>query len=169
MLYRGRRRGTTWRELRMPTSRRELTRLHDERGLALLETAIVLPILILLLFAIVELGLTFARLQVITNASAAGARAAGLFIQNCSEAAMAEAARRAIQPFGGRLGLPDQLNGTLDGSCTDPTVRFTVTFASPIPIVSAFAQDGSGGPLGIPTSIDLSQQTTEFNSNSLGS
>ena len=154
----------------MPTSSRELKRLRtDERGLAMLEVAIILPVLILFLFAIVELGLTFARLQVITNASAAGARAAALFMQNCSEQAMADAARTAIRPFGGRLGLPEQLNGTLVGTCTSRTVRFTVTFASPIPIVSAFARDGGGGPLGIPTAIDLSQETTEFNSNSLGS
>ena len=146
-----------------------LGRLHaDERGLAFLEVAIILPILILLLFAIVELGLTFARLQIITNASAAGARAAGLFVESCTDQDLQDAAQAAIQPFGGRLGLPAQLNGSLVGTCTSPTVVFTVTYSSPIPIVSAFASGGAG-PLGIPASIDLSQATTEFNSNSLGS
>ncbi len=47
----------------------------DERGSSIVEMAIVLPLLLMLVFGIVEFGVMFYDRQVITNASREGARA----------------------------------------------------------------------------------------------
>jgi Flp pilus assembly protein TadG len=49
---------------------------HDQKGAALIEFAIVLPLLLLLVFGIIEFGVLLYNKQVITNASREGARAA---------------------------------------------------------------------------------------------
>ena len=50
-------------------------RLKSQRGVAAVEFAIVLPVLVLLLFGAIEFGLLLYNQQVITNASREGARA----------------------------------------------------------------------------------------------
>ena len=49
--------------------------LHNKRGVAAVEFAICLPILIVLVFGSIEFGLMFYNKQVITNASREGVRA----------------------------------------------------------------------------------------------
>jgi Flp pilus assembly protein TadG len=51
-------------------------KLKDQKGVALVEFAIVLPLLLLLLFGFIEFGVLLYNKQVITNASREGARAA---------------------------------------------------------------------------------------------
>jgi Flp pilus assembly protein TadG len=48
--------------------------IHGERGQALVETAIVLPMLVLMLFGILDAGRIFSTWVVVTNASREGAR-----------------------------------------------------------------------------------------------
>ncbi len=50
------------------------TRESGQRGLAAIETAIVLPVVVLILFAIFEFGMAFWRKQVLTAAVREGAR-----------------------------------------------------------------------------------------------
>ena len=52
------------------------TRMRNERGAALLETAITLPIILLICVGIFEFGRAYQTWQVITNASREGARVA---------------------------------------------------------------------------------------------
>ncbi len=52
------------------------TRMKNERGAALLETAITLPIILFICVGIFEFGRAYQTWQVITNASREGARAA---------------------------------------------------------------------------------------------
>ncbi len=54
------------------------TRLTNERGQALLETAITLPIVLLVAVAIFEFGRAYQTLQIVTNAAREGARIAVL-------------------------------------------------------------------------------------------
>jgi Flp pilus assembly protein TadG len=49
--------------------------LRDEKGAAMVEFALILPLLIMLLFGSIEFGLLMYNKQVITNASREGARA----------------------------------------------------------------------------------------------
>jgi Flp pilus assembly protein TadG len=51
-------------------------KLSDQKGVALVEFAIALPLLLLLLFGFIEFGVLLHNKQVITNASREGARAA---------------------------------------------------------------------------------------------
>lgn len=55
-----------------------MTRFRSERGTALLETAIVLPMLLLVAVGIFEFGRAFQTWQVLTNAAREGARVAVL-------------------------------------------------------------------------------------------
>jgi hypothetical protein len=48
---------------------------RNQRGAAVVEFAVVLPLLLVILFGIVEFGLLFYNKQVLTNASREGARA----------------------------------------------------------------------------------------------
>ena len=57
---------------------RILHRSHDQRGAAAVEMAIVLPILILLVFGIIEFSIYFNRLQGLQAAAREGARVAAL-------------------------------------------------------------------------------------------
>lgn len=53
-------------------------RLRSERGAELIEFALVFPLLLLVLLAIVDFGLVFQRMEVVTNAAREGARIAVL-------------------------------------------------------------------------------------------
>lgn len=59
--------------------RAPLRRLRDQRGQAALETALVLPILILLLFGIIMSGFTFYAFIQVSNAAREGARAGSVY------------------------------------------------------------------------------------------
>jgi Flp pilus assembly protein TadG len=59
----------------MKSASADFIRLNDQRGGALIEFVIVLPILLLLVAGIVDFGILFYNKQVITNASREGARA----------------------------------------------------------------------------------------------
>ncbi len=54
---------------------RNINQKKPERGAVIVEFALVLPLLLLLLFGIIEFGLLFYNKQVLTNASREGARA----------------------------------------------------------------------------------------------
>ncbi len=58
--------------------------MTDEKGASAVEFAVLLPLLVLLVFGIIEFGLLLYNEQVITNASREGARAA--IVGNCSGA-----------------------------------------------------------------------------------
>ena len=58
-----------------------ITTIKDQNGAALVEFAIALPLLILLLFGIVEFGLLLYNKHILTNACRAGARA-GIVVRN---------------------------------------------------------------------------------------
>lgn len=60
----------------MPVIRKE----HREQGASATEFALILPILLLLLFGIIEFGIIFFNKAVITNASREGARVGVAFI-----------------------------------------------------------------------------------------
>jgi len=55
---------------------RDIKEKNSERGAALVELAIILPLLLLILMGIIEFGLLFYNQQVLTNSSREGARAA---------------------------------------------------------------------------------------------
>ena len=59
-------------------------RNRTQRGSTILELTFVMPVLIVILFAIVEFGIAFQRWQVVTNAAREGARAAVVRTGTCN-------------------------------------------------------------------------------------
>jgi Flp pilus assembly protein TadG len=145
-----------------------MTRRHDsQQGQALIETALAMPVLLLVLFGIIEFGIALARYQVVTNASREGARAASLFRINCTDGATRADAQSAVRRFSDRLGLRDlmlQVDGDGANLCASRTVTVTVSFEQRFPIVSGFARRA-----GFPGSIMLRHTTSSLNENVLAS
>ena len=61
------------------TARRALTFDRDERGAAMVEFALILPLLVLLTFGIIEFGVAFNASSNVSQASRAGGRTAAIF------------------------------------------------------------------------------------------
>jgi len=76
-----------------------LKRMKNQRGAALLETAITIPIVLLVTVSIFEFGRAYQTWQVLTNAAREGARVAVL--SDSSNAQITDAVRNYMQ--GGRL------------------------------------------------------------------
>ena len=70
-------------------------RIRDEQGQTMAEFAIVLPILIVLLFGIVQFGILFNNYVTLTDAARAGARAAAVSRQSGDPTGTATAAVRS--------------------------------------------------------------------------
>jgi Flp pilus assembly protein TadG len=118
---------------------------RSEAGMAILETALALPVLLLVLFAIMELGLAFARFQVVLNAAREGARAATIFKSPCNPTSIQQAATDEINKFNdNRLGMRTiMMTGfqpSADGdACTARNITVTVQFVHEIPFTSGLA------------------------------
>ena len=89
-------------------------RMTNERGAALLETAITLPLILFICVGVFEFGRAFQTWQVITNASREGARTA---VINGNNADQVKAAVIAYAQIG---GIP-QCPGAAGVTCIDPT------------------------------------------------
>jgi Flp pilus assembly protein TadG len=70
-------------------------RISDEQGQTMAEFAVVLPILVVLLFGIVQFGILFNNYVTLTDAARAGARAAAVSRQASDPVGTADAAVRA--------------------------------------------------------------------------
>jgi Flp pilus assembly protein TadG len=105
--------------------------IRNQKGVAAVEFAIVLPVLVLLLFGTIEFGLLLYNKQVITNASREGARAG------------------IVAPDGNGLRIPaGTIQGVVNTYCADNLISFGATSAAPStvtnptnPGVQAFGTD----------------------------
>jgi Flp pilus assembly protein TadG len=84
-----------------------MTRYRNERGAALIETAITLPILMLVCVGIFEFGRAYQTWQVLTNASREGARVA------CIEGTSDADIRGRVNDYLQVGGLPRQPDGNI--------------------------------------------------------
>jgi Flp pilus assembly protein TadG len=74
--------------------------LKREEGAAAVEFALVLPLLMLILFGIIEFGFAFYNKEVITNASREGARAGIVQAPKLTETAIKDVAKNYLQAAG---------------------------------------------------------------------
>ena len=125
------RRTTDSRTLRRsPSARSPLSSWVSERGSALLETALTLPLLLLVSVSIFEFGRAYQTWQVITNAAREGARVAVL--PNIASGAAEARTRQYLQL--GQLPRADSAGVTLTAGSVDiggiaaPTSIVTVTY-----------------------------------------
>jgi hypothetical protein len=138
-----------WRQ----RTRRRCTPDPDDRGVAVVEAAIILPVLLLLIVGIIEFGLAFKDQLAITSAVRAGARIASAepriatFATDAAEQVAREGA--AVDMSGVQemwvykadsTGHPLGAGGGF-GSCTSSCIRFTWSAAA-----KTFVQTGGSWP-----------------------
>jgi Flp pilus assembly protein TadG len=110
-----------------------LKRLHrDERGVAVIEMAFGLPILIMLLWMIIQLGFVFRAMSGIQHSLGEGARTATLWPvpTKATIKAKMEAAVYGIKP--GTFVIPAAVSGTADGS---NFLDLEVTYTQPTDLI----------------------------------
>jgi Flp pilus assembly protein TadG len=93
---------------------------RDCTGVAFVEFALVLPVLLLVVFGITQFGLIFYHYSLVTNATAAGMRQ--LSISRLDSTAYCDTENTVINASGGLGGTP----GT-SGSCPTINSNFTIT------------------------------------------
>lgn len=129
-----------------------MTRYKNERGAALLETAITLPLLMLVCVGIFEFGRAYQTWQVLTNASREGARVA------CIEGTSDADIRTRVNDYLAIGGLVRQPDGniaidrtvTLTASATGSrvSVNYPFNFMVLNPIVRLVVSSATvGGPI----------------------
>ena len=126
-----------------------------ERGAAIIETAITLPLVLLLAVAIFEFGHAFQTWQVLTNAAREGARLA--VIQGSTDAGVISRVQQYLTD--GAVASPGNavvainrnvtISGTA-GKATSVTVTYPFAFMVLQPVVDLIV---SGGTLGAPLSM----------------
>lgn len=116
-------------------------RARDE-GTSMLEMVIVLPLLLLLLFALVEFGILFGRWIMVNNAAREGARHAVLFRPECDPAQVEDEVAAVVQNYASALGVSLPASGvTVAGQCSGAGLTSTVNVTLPFTfrVVSALA------------------------------
>jgi Flp pilus assembly protein TadG len=116
-------------------------RCRDETGAAAVEFALILPVVILLLFGIIEFGRAWNVMQVLTDAAREGARVAVVNrgTGTLTQAQLEELVRTTIQEAAARAGL----------EAAEPTLT-----------VEAGGDTGVGGATGTPASVSIAYQYT---------
>lgn len=108
--------------------------LKLNRGQAMVETAIVLPVVILLLFAILEFGLVMNQYLVLTAAAREGARSAAVSDDTAARAAVNDAVASISNS-----GL--QVNIAYPGGKREQGKSVTVTVSKPIEVTTPMIKD----------------------------
>ncbi len=113
---------------------------RSQRGTAMLEAALAMPLFILILFGSVEFGLLFMRNQVLMNSTHQGARIASLARQTCFPADVKTEVDDVIIASGSQLGMI--LNGghvTVTGACVSgDNVTVKVVYPNDIILLEGF-------------------------------
>jgi len=99
--------------------------------MAMVETVIVLPVLLMVMFASVEFSLVFSRWQVLSNAAREGARTAVVFRRDCVAADVESAVRQRIKDYAAPAGivLLDS-DISISGACGAANSNTTVNVSS---------------------------------------
>ena len=129
-----------------------MTRMKSDRGTALIETALTLPLLLLVSVGIVEFGRAYQTQQVLTNAAREGARIAVLPVQPAG----AVQARVAAYLSAGQIADPSKatitvtatqisLGGVTTTSGSKVTVTYPYSFMVLQPVARLVAKDSDVG------------------------
>jgi Flp pilus assembly protein TadG len=97
---------------------------RDDRGVSSVEFALVLPLLLMCLFGVIELGLAWYTKQVITNASREGARAGIVYTEpKLSQSEI----QNVVQTYLNNAGFTQPVTITVSGAGGDSGEALTVT------------------------------------------
>jgi Flp pilus assembly protein TadG len=99
--------------------------------MGMVETVIVLPLLLTVLFGVIELSVVLGRWQALSNAAREGARLAVVFRTDCDETAVQGEVQGRVEQYAATLGMaPGQLDIELVGACGDRDTMSTVIVRS---------------------------------------
>jgi Flp pilus assembly protein TadG len=115
---------------------------RGEAGMAMLEAVIVLPVLMMLLFAILELGLALGRWQVLSNAAREGARRAVVYHPpgTCNASTVESEVDAAVTSYASVLGMsvtPGDVS--LSGACAAGPATVSVAYTNQFLFLDRFA------------------------------
>ena len=117
-------------------------RTRARSGMAMVEMVIITPLLLMMIFAIVEFGVMFGRWQTLTNAAREGARTAIVYRVPCDAATVTDEVRARVRDYAASLGITlTDAEITLTGACggTDTTSVVNVTSPYSFRVLPGFA------------------------------
>ena len=98
----------------------------------MVEFVIILPVLLMLVFAIIEFGVLFGHWQTLSNAAREGARTAVVFRSGCNVSAVEAEVRQRVKDYAAPLGIVlGDGDIAVSGVCGDSTTSSTVTATLP--------------------------------------
>ena len=112
------------------SNRRQLIEMRNERGQAMTEFAIVLPILCVLLFGVIQFGIAWNNYVTVTDAARAGARKAAVSRRTGPERAGCDTVRSSARDLDqATLQCSVSVSGPLDRPGADVTVRVAYPYS----------------------------------------
>jgi Flp pilus assembly protein TadG len=108
-----------------------------QSGTSTIEAVLVLPVMLLLVFAIAELGIAFTRSNSLTNAVREGARAGVVFRAPCAAGPVTTQVTTTVSSFASSSGIdPATITTTVTGACTGTGTQLTVDATVPYNFVA---------------------------------
>jgi Flp pilus assembly protein TadG len=108
-----------------------------QAGTSTVEAVIVLPVMLLLVFSIAELGIAFTRSNSLTNAVREGARAGVVFRVPCDAGPVMTQVTTTVSTFANSSGIdPADITTTVTGACTGTGTQLTVDATVPYNFVA---------------------------------
>ena len=116
---------------------------RTQTGTSVVEMAIVLPLLLLLVFAIGDFGIAYTRWNSLTNAVREGARAGVVYQLNCDPATVEAQVKATVANYAASSGLDGpSIITTVNGSCMGTDTQLKVTATVPYNYVAMAALAG---------------------------
>ena len=101
-------------------------------GMAMVEFVIILPILLMLVFAIAEFGVLFGRWQTLSNAAREGARTAVVYRSPCNSSTVIAEVKQRVKDYASPLGIAlTDSDISVSGVCGTSTSSSTVSVTKP--------------------------------------
>jgi Flp pilus assembly protein TadG len=137
---------------------RAARRRHSQDGTSVVEMAFVLPLLLLLVFAIGDFGIAYTRWNSLTNAVREGARVGVVFRTPCNAGAVTTEIQNTVSNFAASAGLDGaSIVTTTAGVCGGTGTQLTITATAPYNYIAMSALAG------LAPSINLSARTVMRN------
>jgi Flp pilus assembly protein TadG len=116
---------------------------RSKAGTTIVEATIVLPLMLVLTFAIAEFGISFTRWNSLTNAVREGARVGVVFRTPCVAGAVTTLVQATVSDFADSSGIdPANITTTVTGSCGGTGSQLTVISTVPYDYVAVAALAG---------------------------
>jgi Flp pilus assembly protein TadG len=122
---------------------RAARRQHSEDGTSVVEMAFVLPLLLLLVFAIGDFGIAYTRWNSLTNAVREGARVGVVFRNPCNAGTVTTQIRNTVSNYATSAGLNGaSIVTTVTNACAGTGTQLTVVASAPYNYIAMSALAG---------------------------